>query len=110
MRGGVEPATHDPQSHPGCEVRRPVIDSGQEGSKPKSTCRRRNYPWAVLMRRVFAWDVLACDRCGGRMRIVAAIQAPDAIRQILDCLGLPSRPPPMAGALSDRDKEEPYLS
>jgi len=60
--------------------------------------------------RSFACDVLACDRCGGRMRIIAAIQAPDAIRRILDCLGLPSRSPPMAGARPDRDMEGPYIS
>ncbi len=30
------------------------------------------------------------------MRILAAITPPEAIRKILDCLGLPSRPPPLA--------------
>ena len=45
---------------------------------------------------VFSVDVLECDRCGGRMRILAAIHPPEAIRKILECLGLPSRPPPLA--------------
>ncbi len=35
-------------------------------------------------------------RCGGRMRILAAIEDPSVARKILDCLGLPSRPPPVA--------------
>jgi len=105
-----KPETRDPRFNPGCEVRRQAIDEGQEGSKPKGTWRRRNYPWALLVRRVFACDVLACDHCGGRMRVVAAIQAPDAIRRILECLGLPSRAPPMAGALPDRDMEDHYIS
>jgi len=61
-----KPETRDPRFNPGCEVRRQAIDEGQEGSKPKGTWRRRNYPWALLVRRVFACDVLACDRCGGR--------------------------------------------
>jgi hypothetical protein len=30
------------------------------------------------------------------MRIVAAIHPPEAIRAILECLGLPSRAPPIA--------------
>ena len=60
--------------------------------------RPRNYSWAELMHRVFAIDVLECDRCGGRMRIIAAIHPPPAIRKILDCLGLPSRAPPIASA------------
>jgi hypothetical protein len=34
------------------------------------------------------------------MRILAAINSPDAIRGILECLGLPSRAPPISPALS----------
>jgi hypothetical protein len=33
------------------------------------------------------------------MRIIAAIHPPEAIRKILECLGLPSRPPPLARPL-----------
>jgi hypothetical protein len=50
------------------------------------------------MQRVCAVDVLACSRCHNRMRIVAAIHSAEAIRAILDCLGLPSRASPMAAA------------
>ena len=42
------------------------------------------------MRRVFAIDVLECPQCRGPMKILAAIQSPEAIRKILDRLGLPS--------------------
>jgi hypothetical protein len=55
----------------------------------------RNYVWAELMKRVWEIDVLECPRCFGRMRIVAAIHSPDATRKILECLGLPSRAPPL---------------
>ena len=34
------------------------------------TPRRRQ--WADLMRRSFGFDVLACDRCGGRLRLIAS--------------------------------------
>ena len=61
----------------------------------------RNYTWAELMRRVFELDVLECPRCLGRMKIVAAIHSPGAIRKILDCLDLSSRAPPLAPAISD---------
>ena len=44
---------------------------------------------------------LECPRCLGRMKIVAAIHSPDAIRKILDCLDLPSCAPPVAPAVSD---------
>ena len=58
----------------------------------------RNYLWSELMKRVFAADVLTCDHCGGRLRIVATIRPPETTRKILDHLGLPSRPPPLAPA------------
>lgn len=37
------------------------------------TTRRhtRNRLWADLMRRTFGFDVLACPRCGGRLRLIA---------------------------------------
>lgn len=51
------------------------------------------------MRRVFAADVLECPRCGATpMRILAAIHPPEATRAILECLGLPTRAPPLAPA------------
>jgi len=36
---------------------------------------------------------------GGQMKILAAIHPPDATRRILECLGLPSRGPPLAPAM-----------
>jgi uncharacterized protein YbaR (Trm112 family) len=35
------------------------------------------------MRRVFDLDVLACPRCGGRLRVIAAVQDPLAVQAIL---------------------------
>jgi hypothetical protein len=67
------------------------------------TPRPRRLAWAELLRRVFAADVLECPRCGGRMRLLAAIQPPDATKAILDCLELPIRAPPTAPALPDPD-------
>jgi len=48
-----------------------------------------------------AVDVLECDRCSGPMRILAAIHPPEAVRKILECLGLPSRAPPIARAVPE---------
>jgi hypothetical protein len=46
---------------------------------------------------VFAIDAFRCE-CGGRMRILAAIDQPEVARAIRDCLGLNSRAPPLAPA------------
>jgi hypothetical protein len=51
-------------------------------------------------------DVLKCVRCGGRMRMLAAIDSPEVIRKILLCLGLPTRPPPVAPAMPDGDASD----
>ena len=46
--------------------------------------------WADLMRRAFEVDVLACPRCGGRLRLVALLEAGTVTARILRHLGLPS--------------------
>src|SRR5438034_6771480 len=46
----------------------------------------RHWAWADLMRRAFDIDVLACPRCGGRLRLIATLEDPDAIRAILAAL------------------------
>jgi hypothetical protein len=93
---------------------RPLIVPSPAKSEPDdTTCRDaysvsrpRDYSWAELMRRVFEIDVLKCERCGGRSRIIAAIHPPDTTRKILECLGLPSRAPPVARAAPDSLFEE----
>ena len=49
------------------------------------------------MRRTFGVDVLACPRCGGRLRLIALIEQAAVIDRILRHLGLPTTipaPPP----------------
>ena len=55
--------------------------------------------WPSLIRRIYLDDVLACP-CGGRRRILAHIEQPAAITAILEHLGLPTHPPPVARARS----------
>ena len=76
--------------------------AGKEDQKPNH-CHPRNYSWSELLRRVFEIDILECPKCGDRMRILCAVNPPDAIQKILDCLGLPTRPPP-AFAKASTDK------
>jgi len=48
--------------------------------------KRAAMPWAKRLKRVFDIDVQTCEAYGGAVRIVAAIEDPIAIRQILDHL------------------------
>ncbi len=41
------------------------------------------WSWAALMRRAFEIDVLACPRCGGRLRLIATVDDPAIIQRIL---------------------------
>jgi len=58
-------------------------------SAPRS-CR---LSWAQLLGRVFL-----CPRCGGQMRMIAALTDPDSIRTYLTGVGLPADPPVISPA------------
>jgi hypothetical protein len=68
--------------------------------------RPRRLSWAELMRRVFSFDVLECARCGGRMRVIAAIRTPEPIGAILECMGLSVRAPPVSASATRRSHPE----
>jgi hypothetical protein len=65
------------------------------------TSPRWRVPWAELLRKVFAIDVLACPRCAGRLEIIAFIAEPSIARRILDHLGLDAQGPPIARVRPD---------
>jgi hypothetical protein len=52
--------------------------------------------WAELMRRVFSADVLECPKCGGRLRLVAAIIDGLSARRYLEGVGLAEPRPGIA--------------
>ncbi len=58
----------------------------------------RGWRWSALMRRVFDIDVLACPGCGGRLRLVAVLDASAATARILQHLQLPTDVPAPAPA------------
>jgi hypothetical protein len=95
-----------PAAEAGDTARPPDREAAEPSTAAVTGRPLRRYPWADLLRRVFAVDVLECPDCGGPMRILAAIHPPEATRAILECLGLPSRPPPTAPARPDPESPE----
>jgi hypothetical protein len=77
-------------------VVRVVLPERSDGALPAPQARPRHWAWAQLMQRAFDVDVLACARCGGRLRLVATVEDPHAIRAILESLGLPAGTSPPA--------------
>jgi len=87
-RRAVVPGREDPDDAPGCATCR----HGADGTPPP---RLPNRSWAELMQRSFGFDVLACPRCAGRLKLVALIQDRAVIQRILRHLGLPDVVPEM---------------
>ena len=90
-----------------------AVTEAPHGTKAtRRSDKPRDWRWADLMRRIFELDVLACPRCGGRMSVIATIEAADVLRKILGHLGLPTdapaaspaRPPP---SIPDLFPDEP---
>ena len=65
------------------------------------------------MRRPFDIDVLACLRCGGRLRLIATMEDPGVICRILAHLGLqlptesPGPAPPRPATIADNRAPAP---
>ena len=94
------PASENGSTHADCETKLSLGEHSEpEDSLPAP--RTRNYTWAELMRGVVEGEVLECPACQGSMRVLAAIHSPEATRAILDCLGLPSRSPPVSPPAPD---------
>ena len=53
----------------------------------------RYWPWANLLRRTFAIDVLECPSCKGRMKLVAMVTDAQNIARYLTALGEPTTVP-----------------
>jgi len=68
--------------------------SGQsEGAGIVLTKHPRRATWAQLLRRVYNIDGMQCPRCSGKLRFIAAITEPRAVRRFLDHLDLNDEPP-----------------
>jgi hypothetical protein len=52
---------------------KPSLPPTAEDVEPETRVRKSGYrPWAELLQRTFALDVLTCPSCQGRMRLLAA--------------------------------------
>ncbi len=81
----------------------PVAVAGSPASS-----RSSGLSWSALLKRVFAIDVLRCDKCGGQRRIVGVYPEGERLRFLLQRLGSgdpsmvrgPSRSPPGSDRLT----------
>ena len=65
-----------------------------EGDEPGRPQRPGGYrPWAHLLARTFAVDVLVCPRCQGRMKLLAIVKDSASIARYLSTAGEPTEVP-----------------
>lgn len=80
----AEAARHAARALAASEPARPLQGPAPPPAEPK----RLSWAAVLVLKRVFAWDVLHCPRCGGRRRIVAVPTRPETLRPLLARLGL----------------------
>jgi hypothetical protein len=72
-----------------------AADAGDEPVKPAHAGAYR--PWAELLARTFAVDVLTCPKCQGRMKLLGLVKNPAIISRTLATVGeaieVPQRSP-----------------
>jgi Putative transposase/Transposase zinc-binding domain len=76
----------------------PDTTTGQAADHAHAHYSPARMNWARLLKRVFDIDIEHCPNCGGRLKIIAAIEDPPVIVRILAHLGLPTRAPPRTPA------------
>jgi hypothetical protein len=57
--------------------------AAQQQPDPTPAERRASMTWAQRLKRVFNIDIETCSECGGDVRIIASIEDPAVINQIL---------------------------
>ncbi|OGB76198.1 MAG: hypothetical protein A2496_08820 [Burkholderiales bacterium RIFOXYC12_FULL_60_6] len=77
-----------------------IVPKKPDAEKLRETrgASRNRLLWAALLARVFAIDVTKCPKCGGRLRLVAAVTDAASAKRYLDGVGLPSAVPELAPA------------
>ena len=86
---------------PNATWRAQVVAGSEKGGTCRKTGRGRcSTSWAEMMKRTLKVDVLACPKCGGRMRFIALTgqEQPEVIEKILLSMGYETEMPARAPA------------
>ena len=68
-----------------------TASSDDVAAEPAKRKRAATYrPWAELLARTFAVDVLECPKCKGRMKLIALVKKPESIARFLAGISEPT--------------------
>jgi hypothetical protein len=70
----------------------PIVTSPRLNGGPSISSRPRP---SYIRGQCLSEQGLACIKCGGKMKIISAIEDPRVIRKILEHMGLDTKPPPL---------------
>ena len=74
---------------PNSKLRKKVVPAKPlQNKRPSGKPGVYGQTWAQRLKRVFAIDIEKCEKCGGKMKVIASIEDPDVIDKILKHLGL----------------------
>jgi hypothetical protein len=95
LRAAATAYGREAASNPDVPAPQSIVTATREERVSGSPAR---YLWAMLLARLFESLPLTCPNCGANMRIVASITEPVPVEHILNHIGEPTEPPPIAPA------------
>ena len=66
----------------------PTMPADDVETKNESEGKAYSMTWAQRLKRVFAIEIEKCEKCGGKVKIIACIEDPEVIEKILKHLML----------------------
>ena len=66
----------------------PTKPADEAVTKDQSGNKAYSMTWAQRLKRVFAIDIETCEKCQGKVKVIACIEDPAVIKKILTHLGL----------------------
>jgi len=71
----------------------PQADVPEKKPELDKPCDQKSISWARLLKKVFDIEIETCPNCGGKVKVIAAIEDRLVICKILDHLNLPTSAP-----------------
>jgi hypothetical protein len=68
-------------------------DPSTGAAEEAPTAHPARYLWAMLLARIYEIFPLTCNHCGGEVRLIAFVTEAVPIREVLEHLGEPTKPP-----------------
>ena len=83
-------------------------DKTDRTSQTEQKKQKKSYSigWAKILKRVFDIDIQTCLKCGGQIKVITAIQNPQALKRILTHFGENSKVPELAPPRGPPEAEE----